>query len=214
MTHPKDTMVRAMDPKWTVGERNADAPATGLRLDMARNPADPVNPEGGERTGQGEAASGLLDGISFATLDAYVAARRAEKERMAAASDCLECGATISAPRRRAGAEYCSTRCAGGVALGLGTGAVGAIGELVVCADLLRRGYGVFRSVSPACSCDLIAMRGAALLRVEVTTGHIGTTGRMSPHSKNVALSDVVAVVLHTEIGSEIHYNPKLPEAS
>ena len=39
-----------------------------------------------------------------------------------------------------------------------------------MAADLLRRGWEVFRAVSPACSCDLIIHRAGVLLRVEVRT--------------------------------------------
>ena len=48
----------------------------------------------------------------------------------------------------------------------------GAIGELRVCADLMERGYEVFRALSQSRhSCDLVAMRGAFMLRIEVRTG-------------------------------------------
>jgi hypothetical protein len=53
---------------------------------------------------------------------------------------------------------------------GLAASTVGAISELAVCADLLSKGYDVFRSVSPAAPCDLIAQKEGKLIRVEVKT--------------------------------------------
>lgn len=54
---------------------------------------------------------------------------------------------------------------------GLSSSNAGALSELIVGADLLRKGYHVFRSLSPACPCDLIALsEDGVLLRVEVRT--------------------------------------------
>ena len=53
---------------------------------------------------------------------------------------------------------------------GLSASTVGAISELAVCSDLLSKGYDVFRSVSPAAPCDLIAHKEGKLIRVEVKT--------------------------------------------
>lgn len=47
----------------------------------------------------------------------------------------------------------------------------GTIGEMLVIADLMRRGYEVFRATSPGCSCDLILLKGGLLIRTEVTKG-------------------------------------------
>ena len=48
------------------------------------------------------------------------------------------------------------------------SGTVGAIAELLVAADLLSRGYHVFRAMSPACPCDLLVMKDNLSARVEV----------------------------------------------
>ena len=53
---------------------------------------------------------------------------------------------------------------------------VGALHELVVAVDLLKKGYAVFRSLSPACSCDLAILKEKRLLRVEVKTGYYALT--------------------------------------
>lgn len=50
---------------------------------------------------------------------------------------------------------------------------IGAASEMLVCADLLARGYSVFRSVSGHASCDLICYKKddlEKLIRVEVRT--------------------------------------------
>jgi hypothetical protein len=48
---------------------------------------------------------------------------------------------------------------------------IGAVGELLVAADLLRQGWAVFRAVSPACFCDLVAYRKGILRFIEVRSG-------------------------------------------
>ena len=55
---------------------------------------------------------------------------------------------------------------------GLATNTVGAMQELRVAADLLAKGYEVFRAVSPACSTDLVIQKDGILLRIEVRTGY------------------------------------------
>ncbi len=86
---------------------------------------------------------------------------------------------------------------------------VGASSELKVCADLLDRGYDVFRAVSPQCPCDLIAHKDGRLCRVEVRTG-----SKLTPDTIKYAINkkydqgrqDIFAVVLP----SQIVYSPPL----
>ena len=52
-------------------------------------------------------------------------------------------------------------------------GTVGAIAELETSSDLMSKGYSVFRALSPACFCDLIAFKDNKLFRVEVKTGYM-----------------------------------------
>lgn len=47
---------------------------------------------------------------------------------------------------------------------------MGTLSELVISADLLARGYHVFRAVSPACPFDLVIYKNGRLQRVEVKT--------------------------------------------
>lgn len=44
----------------------------------------------------------------------------------------------------------------------------GAAVELMVCADLLSKGFDVYRSVSPNSACDVIAVASERVLRIEV----------------------------------------------
>lgn len=48
---------------------------------------------------------------------------------------------------------------------------VGAISELMVCSDLMTKGYSVFRAISMNCFSDLIAIKGDKIYQVEVKTG-------------------------------------------
>jgi hypothetical protein len=81
----------------------------------------------------------------------------------------------------------------------MATGTTGAASELIVCADLLKKGFHVFRAQSPACPCDLIAMKRHGILRIEVRTGTRGNSGKLFfPFSGNDSgRSDVIAVVTH-----------------
>lgn len=54
----------------------------------------------------------------------------------------------------------------------------GAMGELIVCVDLMSRGYMVFRAVHPNSPYDLIAIAGDRLFRIEVKVGQLSSNGR------------------------------------
>lgn len=77
----------------------------------------------------------------------------------------------------------------------VGTATKGAIGELLVCADLLTKGYHVFRSVSPTCPNDLVAIKGDLVWRLEVKTirGFSREQSIKRYHKSNVF--DVIALV-------------------
>lgn len=82
----------------------------------------------------------------------------------------------------------------------------GAASELIVCADLLWRGFEVFRSVEQHCSCDLLAMRAGQILRVEVKTAN-NNRGHVSIR-RQAGQFDVLAIVIK---GKQIIYRPELP---
>ena len=89
----------------------------------------------------------------------------------------------------------------------LNSGTLGAIHELLVCSDLLRRGASVFRSITPDALCDLLILIGPKLYRVEVTTGYVRLNGQINHPPKDKNRFDVLAVVEHD---GTIHYFPSV----
>jgi hypothetical protein len=94
----------------------------------------------------------------------------------------------------------------------ISTGTIGAAHELLVAADLMFRGFAVFRAMSPACVCDLaIITPDRRLYRIEVTTGYYQPNGSIT-HSKKAAQQrgtfDILAVVIKTN--RSIVYEPLL----
>ncbi len=117
-------------------------------------------------------------------------------------------------------AQYCSRQCRleaasrcyrelNGKPSGLAPGTVGAMHELVVCADLMRRGLHVYRAMSPHNPCDLAAVVGDVTLRIEVTTGIYTNSGKGYSHGKasKVKRFDVLAIVMKC---GAIHYEPSI----
>jgi Holliday junction resolvase-like predicted endonuclease len=89
----------------------------------------------------------------------------------------------------------------------------GAITELIVSVDLMKRGFDLYRATSPACPCDLVAIRNGVVTRVEVKTGIRRLNGEIRPvklSERQRRASDVVAYVAHD---GEILYAPELPDA-
>ena len=91
------------------------------------------------------------------------------------------------------------------------TGTKGAMHELVVAVDLLRCGFDVFRAQSPACSCDLVVIRGKRTVRIEVRTGQITKAGRLTwpTAPRDVGRQDVYAIVTGE---SDIRYFPPMDQ--
>ncbi len=86
--------------------------------------------------------------------------------------------------------------------------------ELVVAIDLLSKGYDVFRALSQSCSCDLIAVDGVSLMRIEVRTGSITTKGELKSalNANEFHRSDVLATV--NREGTRIIYHPDVLSVS
>lgn len=113
--------------------------------------------------------------------------------------------------------KYCSNECRSAAWRGtskfnkaLPTGVTGAVNELLVCADLLARGFPVFRAVSPSSPCDAVILVGTKPFRVEVTTGFkplVSSKPHFTPH--NPSRFDILAVVFRD---GTITYTPELPE--
>jgi hypothetical protein len=91
--------------------------------------------------------------------------------------------------------------------LAVPTATVGAINELLVGIDLLKRGLPVFRALSPSSPGDLAVLLDNKLVIVEVTTGSRTIRGVLVyPLHKGQAY-DVLAVV---ERSGKIIYTPDL----
>ena len=130
---------------------------------------------------------------------------------------CVHCNAVIPGGKRH-DAKYCSTKCRMRKARAqwhevnkhrknVPRATVGAIHEMVVCANLLGRGYHVFRAISASSPCDLAVLVDRKLFLIEVTTGYMGTTGKLQyPPHKNGKF-DAIAVVHGKE---EITYLPDI----
>lgn len=96
-----------------------------------------------------------------------------------------------------------------GESLQLAASTVGALNELRVAVDLMARGFHVFRALSPACECDLIATSNGKVLRVEVKTGYRRKSGKVTGAPiRNSDSFDILALATV----DEIIYQPALPE--
>lgn len=85
----------------------------------------------------------------------------------------------------------------------------GTISELLAGADLLRRGYEVFRAFNPHASCDLVALApDGVLLRIEVRTGKRSQAGRVSCARRPTDRADFYAIV----VDGEVLYEPPLDD--
>lgn len=128
--------------------------------------------------------------------------------------DCYVCH-KLFIPRNNRG-KYCSIECykkyntmrTGRISnKNIPASTVGAVSEMAVCLDLLERGYSVFRSMSPSCPCDLIAMKDGKIERIEVKTGYRAIDGKLTyPATKNNKF-DKLAIYIRTN--KEVIYTDK-----
>ena len=111
----------------------------------------------------------------------------------------------------RLGRRYCSNECRDkwnnrrSQYNGLATATVGAIQELRVAADLLKKGYEVFRALSPSCSCDLLIKKNNRSVGVEVRTAYQRKDGHLY-YTKSKIRAEYLALALP----DNIIYKPKL----
>ena len=80
-------------------------------------------------------------------------------------------------------------------------GTRGAINELLVSVDLFKKGFEVFRALSPSCSCDLMILKNNKLYRVEVGTGWENGFG-IKINKKKRENTDILAIICN----GNIHY--------
>ena len=116
---------------------------------------------------------------------------------------CTQCQTKFSS--RMPNGKYCSDECRRRanytlVGHGLSTGTVGAMSELRASTDLMKRGYEVFRALSPSTSCDLAVLKGGKLITVEVRSGRIHEKTNRVTYCETKIRADVVAIVLPDKI--------------
>lgn len=92
------------------------------------------------------------------------------------------------------------------IQLSLLTCEIGAIGELIIAADLLSKGFEVHRALSAGAKFDLIALKGDQILKVQVRTGRY-VNGKLFYSTKGTVPTHY-AVLNHLK--STIHYIPDL----
>ncbi len=125
---------------------------------------------------------------------------------------CLHCNIEISTTSKHySRKKFCSSSCAGksyklnhnikSSTHDLCRGTAGTVQELIVTVDLLKKGFEVFRSVSPSCSCDLAIVKNKQMLRIEVTTGYVSSkSGHICFPKKDFSKFDVLAIVVNDVI--------------
>lgn len=89
------------------------------------------------------------------------------KTKLTCSRECGKKYATLATGRKTYGNE-------------LPSATIGAISEIEVAMFLMRKEYSVFRALSQACFCDLIAVKGEIILKVEARTGYIGENGKVT----------------------------------
>jgi endogenous inhibitor of DNA gyrase (YacG/DUF329 family) len=81
----------------------------------------------------------------------------------------------------------------------------GAMSELIVSADLLRKGYAVFRAVSPSCYCDIIAIKKDVIWHIEVRTGYKNPRTHSLNFPRRISENVNVVAVVERNLG-EIYF--------
>lgn len=86
----------------------------------------------------------------------------------------------------------------------------GALAEMLVCVDLMKRGLDVYRSISPSGRCDVVAIcrDSGAVNRIEVKCGTRNQAGKVTCQVGKHNSFDTLAMVVGD---GEIVYEPPLP---
>lgn len=88
-------------------------------------------------------------------------------------------------------------------------GTLGGVSELMVCVDLMKRGYHVFRATSSHGPCDIVAFRkGEACIKIEVKTGTVHKDTRYVYYPTPTASQEYDVLAVATVDG--ISYRPPL----
>lgn len=150
----------------------------------------------------------------------YGAVRPSKSKKTTLLKICVVCGNTF-APKC-ATKKCCCDACTseyykkrdGRVSLyeNLPPSTVGTISEHLVCLDLLKAGYYVFKSITPNSPYDIVATKENKSYKIEVRTGYYGEAGRLiystkTKHTENPY--DILACVVLSN--GSVTYIPPLP---
>jgi hypothetical protein len=125
---------------------------------------------------------------------------------------CAQCGSSF-VPRvvqQRFCSKQCGSNChnrrESGIAqydhaVFIPSGTIGAIAELVVAADLMRRGHHVFRALSPSAPSDLVVLQDGKFLTVEVRTGKRNWRGKPFWGEAHIKSALLAVVIYHKDKG-------------
>lgn len=120
---------------------------------------------------------------------------------------CKGCVLEVSQKRLRRHAVFCSNKCRNvayknewrmrnATAHKMSRSTVGAMAEILVSLDLMKRGFHVFRALSPNASCDLAIVNDRQFLRVEVKTSYRTRSGTIYSPQVKAGTHDILALVL------------------
>jgi endogenous inhibitor of DNA gyrase (YacG/DUF329 family) len=120
-------------------------------------------------------------------------------------TQCKNCGEQIPEQRQKRHAKFCSYDCQRKFYFNTGladvikipTSTTGALHELVVCAELMKLGFYVFRAQSPSSPCDVIALKNNKAYKIEVTTGYRAGNKIGFPNKGETYDFDYLAAVLY-----------------
>ena len=109
--------------------------------------------------------------------------------------------------------RWCSEKCSKEFKYGgdvpiknISSGTIGAVAELIVSLDLMKRGYEVYRALSPASSCDILALKGKKVFTIEVRTGYKSKDNKTIITNRFNMRAKYLAIVIHRT--NEIIYEP------
>ena len=86
---------------------------------------------------------------------------------------------------------------------------VGAISELLASVDLMKKGYEVYRALSPSSSCDIFALKNKISKKFEVRTGYYLPNKKIRYPKENIRAENISVVTLSD---GKIHYFPDLDD--
>jgi len=147
--------------------------------------------------------------------DPSIAAERAYSE--ATAATCGQCHNPISPSRQRRHAKWCSKTCGDSFRYGANENSTvspstkNTIARLLVCADLLLRGFKFFVAPAPSDLGDLAIFNDDKLLRLKIKSGRRRMSGKKGLAFTKGAKEtwDALAIVIGNE-GNVIEYRPPI----